>query len=206
MEFRKALKFLVTAYYSKRMQVKMSKVERCIEQVPVSHCPLPLSCTWMTLHSPSSNVWHQIIQSAASQEIQRSLGVQGFHWGSVTEAENAHGNDFTTQFPAPRGPADSVWPKAPSVNHTVSINYLADSKTPGKQDILIKQDISRAQGLPPRNWSRASPLFWMNRVWTPQACSVNPLPPTPLAQTSTLVQVTTLPAGRAECRNVVYLG
>lgn len=32
-ELRKAVKLLVTAYYSKTIQVKISKVERCIEQV-----------------------------------------------------------------------------------------------------------------------------------------------------------------------------
>lgn len=84
-------------------------------------------CSQLTvLNSPSYDVW----QHTLTRELHLNLGVQG----SLGGQGQSHKHEVpSVSHWLPRSQTDTVWPKSPSINHVVSINWLVQPKAPGIQ-------------------------------------------------------------------------
>lgn len=75
-----------------------------------------------------------------------SLGVQGFYWGQSHSLQPL------------KSSADTAWPKPFTINHIIRLFVVAHVPQVNR-DSFAKQDIPRAQRLPPRNWGKAKLFF-----------------------------------------------
>lgn len=111
-----------------------------------------------------------------TREVHRSLGVQGFYWGSAMKACSTCVADcsYSVRLQAPESRKQVF-----NINHTVSANYLSKLVLHGprpqrRKNTLIRQTDLRAQSSSPRSWPRANPdhrpFYRMCRIWANQVC------------------------------------
>lgn len=151
-ELRKTITYMITYYYSRRMQSKVSKGKRCMGQSPrETRSKLPaIFSQWRQIAAhtfSSNNVWWHV-HSNANRGSSPNLGVQSGDQSNRYGAPAWLTLAIHSSLPLSRGQTDMSWSRAPKekkpvviINYyIVSINYLAWPKS------LLIQRYSRSSG------------------------------------------------------------
>ena len=163
-------------YYCERTKIKISRDRKQVGQSlkKPSHnlsCVLPVESYWTTLNSPRNNVW-QHSWNVTIQGSSLEPWCPGTLWALVMLAQRVPMADlYVSVLSSSIGQMSTIWPKACTVNHIVSISHLAWPKDPGKQKHSYQARNSKR--LSTRRWSRVKTFFGMFRVWITQTCLSN---------------------------------
>lgn len=133
---------MVTVYCSERIQTKISNGKRhkgsSLEPSDTRfRLPSPSGVMQTELNSPSSDVW-QHIWSVANQKLTGVLLSRDFVGGWSYRYVWLFTRLILVSRPS-TGQADTMWPKAPSINHLVGMNYLAGPRPPGWKGHLLSR-------------------------------------------------------------------
>lgn len=140
---------MVTVYFSKRVQTKISNRKRhkgsILETSDTRFRLSSLSGVMQAeLNPPSSDVW-QHIWSIANQKLTRALVSRDFVGGWSYRYIWLFTQLILVSRPS-TGQADTMRPKAPSINHLVGMHYLAGPRPPGKKGHLSGETFKELRG------------------------------------------------------------
>lgn len=179
---RQAVSPLVVVYSSGGTQIKSQHSEKVNgaqswrSQVKLSDVPSQWSCLG---HSWLSQQWcHSTCEALLAREVYRSLGVQGFYWGSVMPGQCLRDwPQLCWRQPSHPHPEQN---QASTINYFVGINLSGPTGTAcprpqAHRATLIRRLIPRTQRRSPRRQPRArleDRTFWgggLFRLWATQA-------------------------------------